>query len=250
MRSAGFGSLPRLVLAFFSRKRAPPPTASTDTASITSSLLRSMKPNRDLCAFSKRRLHLAAAAPASIDQRGVGARRSEYGARMIVLILPAGTPWPATSRLHVLAELAADALEHRQRLAAERLLDRLLPRRADIGEAHAIGREQRRERMDQHRLHAERIGDQAGMLPAGAAEAVERIARHVIAALHGNLLDRVRHVLDRDLDEAVGDLFRGLAAPVVRTIFCARLLEVVPHRLRRRAAGPGPGRKSSGRNRG
>ena len=62
--------------------------------------------------------------------------------------------------------------------------------------------------MDQHRRHAERVGDQAGMLAAGAAEAVEHIARDVVAALHRDLLDRVRHVLDRDRDEAVGDLFR------------------------------------------
>ena len=61
--------------------------------------------------------------------------------------------------------------------------------------------------MDEHAGHAERVGDKAGVLAAGAAEAVERIARHVIAALHRDLLDRVRHVLDRDLDEAVGDLF-------------------------------------------
>ena len=32
---------------------APPPMASTDTASTTSSLLSSMNPNRDLCAASK-----------------------------------------------------------------------------------------------------------------------------------------------------------------------------------------------------
>jgi hypothetical protein len=37
--------------------------------------------------------------------------------------------------------------------------------------------------MDQHRGHAERVGDEARVLPARAAEAVERIARHVIAAL-------------------------------------------------------------------
>ena len=49
------------------------------------------------------------------------------------------------------------------------------------------------------------------MLSTSAAEAIERIAGDVIAALHGNLLDRVRHVLDRDLDESVGDFF-GLAA--------------------------------------
>src|SRR5262249_29501074 len=47
------------------------------------------------------------------------------------------------------------------------------------------------------------------MLAAGAAEAIERVARDVVAALHGDLLDRVGHVLDRDLDESVGDLLRG-----------------------------------------
>eukprot|EP01035_Chromulina_nebulosa_P000828 gene827-1122_t len=36
------------------------------------------------------------------------------------------------------------------------------------------------------------------MLAAGAAETVEQIARNVIAALHGDFLDGVRHVLDRD----------------------------------------------------
>ena len=65
--------------------------------------------------------------------------------------------------------------------------------------------------MDQHLGHAERIRHQAGVLAAGAAEAVERVARHVVAALHRDLLDRVRHVLDRDLDEAVGDLLAGAA---------------------------------------
>jgi len=66
--------------------------------------------------------------------------------------------------------------------------------------------------MNEHAGHAERVGDQAGVLAAGAAEAIERVARHVIAALHRNLLDRIRHVLDRDLDEAVGDLFAAAAA--------------------------------------
>ena len=65
------------------------------------------------------------------------------------------------------------------------------------------------------------------MLAAGAAEAVQRIARHVIAALHRNLLDRVRHVLDRDPDEAVGDLLRlTLAAD-----FGCKLPERVAHRF-------------------
>ena len=53
MRRAGEGSLARFLAAFFSRNFAPPPTASTDTASITSCLARSMNPKRALCAFSK-----------------------------------------------------------------------------------------------------------------------------------------------------------------------------------------------------
>ena len=73
--------------------------------------------------------------------------------------------------------------------------------------------------MDEHLRHAERVGDQAGVLAAGAAEAVERVARHVVAALHRDLLDRVRHVLDRDLDEAVGDL---LPAAAVADVFRER----------------------------
>ncbi len=69
--------------------------------------------------------------------------------------------------------------------------------------------------MDQHLGHAERVGDQAGVLAAGAAEAVQRIAGDVVAALHRDFLDRVRHVLDRDLDEAVGDLLWRFAADLL-----------------------------------
>ena len=45
------------------------------------------------------------------------------------------------------------------------------------------------------------------MLAAGAAEAVEQIAGDVVAALHRDLLDGVRHVLDGDGDETFGDGF-------------------------------------------
>jgi hypothetical protein len=63
----------------------------------------------------------------------------------------------------------------------------------------------------QHRLYAEGIRDQTGMLPSGAAEGVQRIASDIVAALHGDLLDRLRHVGDGDLDKAVRHLF-GRAA--------------------------------------
>ena len=107
----------------------------------------------------------------------------------------------------VVAEAAADGGDRRQHRVAEWLFERLLARGADVGEAHAVGGQQRRERMDQHLGHAERIGDQAGVLAAGAAEAIERVARHVVAALQGDFLDRVRHVLYRDPDETVGRVF-------------------------------------------
>jgi hypothetical protein len=47
----------------------------------------------------------------------------------------------------------------------------VLPQGADIGQAHAVGRQDAREGVHEHRLHAQRIGDEAGMLPARAAEA-------------------------------------------------------------------------------
>ena len=63
MRRAGGGNFPRARLTAFSLNLAPPPTASTDTASTTICLLRSMKPKRALCAFSKARF-IAGRAPA------------------------------------------------------------------------------------------------------------------------------------------------------------------------------------------
>ena len=63
--------------------------------------------------------------------------------------------------------------------------------------------------MDEDRCHAERIGDETGMLSARAAEAVERVCGDVVAALHRDLLDGVRHVFDRHPQEALGRLLGG-----------------------------------------
>ncbi|OQC04256.1 MAG: hypothetical protein BWX79_02528 [Alphaproteobacteria bacterium ADurb.Bin100] len=49
------------------------------------------------------------------------------------------------------------------------------------------------------------------MLPTRAAEALEGVARHVVAARHRNLLDRVGHLLHRDLDEAFRHILRRTA---------------------------------------
>ena len=99
----------------------------------------------------------------------------------------------------------------RERVVAQRRLDRLLAAGPDLRQSHAVGGQQAGQRMDQHGLHAERVGDQAGVLAAGRAEAVERVLGDVVAALHRDLLDGVGHVLDGDADEAVGH-FLGRAA--------------------------------------
>ena len=67
-----------------------------------------------------------------------------------------------------------------------------------VGQAHAVGREHAGKRVDHHRSHAERVGDQAGMLAAGAAEACQRVAADVVAARDRDLLDRIGHVVDGD----------------------------------------------------
>ena len=96
----------------------------------------------------------------------------------------------------------------RHQTIRQRRLDGALAQRAHIGKPHAIGRQHPGEWMYQHRVHAQHIGNQAGMLPAGAAKALQRIVGHVITALHRDLLDGIGHVLDSNAQEAVGKLFR------------------------------------------
>ncbi len=116
---------------------------------------------------------------------------------------------------HLRRAVPGQAVERRRQLrhdlVGEPRLDRLLAQGAQIGQAHAIGREHAGEGMDVDALHAERVGDQAGMLPAGAAEAAQRVFGDVVAALDRDLLDGVRHVLDGDLEEALGDRDRRAA---------------------------------------
>ena len=61
--------------------------------------------------------------------------------------------------------------------------------------------------MDENALHPQRIGHHASVLARGSAEAAQRVLRDVVPALHGNVLDRVCHVFDGDLEESVGHLF-------------------------------------------
>ena len=84
---------------------------------------------------------------------------------------------------------------------------------ADIGKPDSVRREHARQRVHEYRIHVEGIGDETSVLSAGAAEARERVAADVVAALHGDLADGVRHVVDRDPQEPQRQLggTRGVA---------------------------------------
>ena len=89
--------------------------------------------------------------------------------------------------------------------------NRLLADHVLVGQAHAVGTQNTRQRMHEYACHAQCIGHQAGMLAAGAAETLQGIARHVITARDRYFLDGVGHLLHRDVDEAFGHLL-GAAA--------------------------------------
>src|SRR5262245_24289077 len=85
--------------------------------------------------------------------------------------------------------------------------------------------------MNEHTLHPERIGDETGVLAAGATEADERVRRGVVAARDGDLLDGVGHVVDSDGEEAAGNLSR-FVSPARRALDVARKGgETLRHRL-------------------
>ncbi len=128
---------------------------------------------------------------------------------------PAPDALPGKLRRAQVSEVPTDCS---QRIAGrfQRHVEGLHADGANVCEPHAIGRQQAGHRVDQHFCHAERIGHQTGVLATGPAEAVQRIRGDVVTALHGDLLDRLRHVGDGDLDEAVGDLLGCLAAADLR----------------------------------
>ncbi len=95
-----------------------------------------------------------------------------------------------------------------QGVSFERQLRRLFAHRCLIGEPHTVRRQNTSERVDEDRLHAEFVGDEAGVLATGAAEALQGEARDVVPLLHRDLLDRIRHVGDGDMEKPLGDRSR------------------------------------------
>ena len=164
-------------------------------AEITHRLLRTHP--RERCCFKRR---------AEVDrQRAVGACVAQL--RLLHRLDPRGIDALGHHLLaRVLDQRLVGRFHRRRRLGAERHLDLLLAQRPHVGEAHAVGREHSRVRVDEHPGHRQRIGDQAGVLPGGPAEAAQRIGGDVMAALHRDVLDRIGHVADRDLHEAFGNL--------------------------------------------
>ena len=62
--------------------------------------------------------------------------------------------------------------------------------------------------MQKHLLHAQGIGNQAGVLPPGTAKAAECVLGNVIPPLDGDFFDRVRHLFHRNGQEARRYLLR------------------------------------------
>ena len=91
----------------------------------------------------------------------------------------------------------------RRILARQLGFDRLLAQHGLVGQPHAIGRQHARERVDEQRVHAKFVGHQAGVLPAGPAEALQREPGGVMALFQRHLLDRVGHVGDRDAQKTL-----------------------------------------------
>ena len=75
-----------------------------------------------------------------------------------------------------LVQLTGQRLHQR---GVQYLLDGFLAHVGLVGQAHAIGRQHATQRVREHRGHAQGVGHQAGVLPAGAAKGGQRVLGHV-----------------------------------------------------------------------
>jgi len=131
----------------------------------------------------------------------------------------------ATRRFEDLPPIAQIA-EH---LGRKSIFDRGVGHVTDVGETDSDRREHAGVGMNHDPLDAQAIGHKAGVLTTGTAEAHKRVLRDVVAPLHRDLLDRVRHVVDRYGQEALGNRFRRLASAGRRLDVGAQRVEPVVH---------------------
>ena len=136
-------------------------------------------------------------------------RHRHFQRRIAPLVAKRGAA-PDLRRIHALRPQRRHGLplELGKHRVQSRPGQRALPELDHVRQAHAIGAEHSCERVDHDLADAQRVGDQARMLAARAAEALQRVAGHVVAAGDRDLLDRTRHVVDRDPDEPLGDVAR------------------------------------------
>ena len=180
---------------------------------------------------------------------GVGRGQLERGIGAAVADVHAGDGRDAR-RLHALAlefparrrrEFLDRLLERLHQGIVEGRLDRPLPDHAHVCQAHAVGRQHARERMHENAREPQRIGDQAGVLPGRAAEAAEHVIGDVVAALDRDLLDRIGHVVDRDREATMRQLFgRALDAGGARHVGRQCAEGAAHHPLVQRLLGVGP----------
>ena len=142
------------------------------------------------------------------DQRAVGALVAQVQLAQQPDLLPRHPLAPDLAQ-RLGRERVELGLEPGDEGVVEPRFDRALAHHPHVREPDAVRRQHPGVGVDEDPLHAERVGHPARVLAAGAAEAAQRVRGHVVAAVDRDLLDRARHVLDRDGEEAVGRVLRA-----------------------------------------
>ena len=90
---------------------------------------------------------------------------------------------------------------------AQRDFKRLFAVGGLIGQAHTKRAEHAGKGMNQHLLHAKRVGHQTRVLATGATKALQGVTGDVVAARNGDFFNGCCHLLHRNLYAALRNLF-------------------------------------------
>ena len=113
-------------------------------------------------------------------------------------------------RPKVIHGLHRQGIQHRRCLipVLQRFIKLAFMNRPRFCQAHSVGGQHPGKGMQKHPLHSQSIRHARCMLAPGPAKALQGIACHIMPPLHADLLDRIRHIVDRDAQKPVGHLFR------------------------------------------